>query len=57
MQKVKSSRLNAGMLSKNFKDKVKQFIASDDAFSFMNSIKGALAYWKKLLREVLAMIK
>ena len=57
MQKVKSSRLNAGMLSKKFKDTVKQFIASDDAFSFMNSVKGTPAYWKKLLREVLAMVK
>ena len=57
MQKVKSSRLNAEMLSKNFKDTVKQFIASDDAFRFMNSIKGTPAYWEKLLREVLAMVK
>ena len=57
MQKVKSSRLNAGMLSKNFKDRVKQFIASDDAFSFMNSIKGTPAYWEKILQEVLAMVK
>ena len=45
------------MLSKNFKDTVKQFIAPDDVFSFMNSIKGTPAYWKKLLREVLAVVK
>ena len=45
------------MLSKNFKDRVKQFIASDDAFSFLNSIKGTPAYWKKILREVSAMVK
>ena len=57
MQKVKSSRLNAGILSNNFKDTVKHFITSDDAFSFMNSIKGTPAYWKKLLCEVLAMVK
>ena len=57
MKKVKGSNLTAGMFSKNFKETVKSFIASDDAFSFMSSIKGTPAYWKRFLLEVLAMVK
>ena len=57
MRKVTSDKLTAGMLSSNFKDKVKDFIASDQAFTFMNSIKGAPAYCKKFLFDVLAMVK
>ena len=45
------------MLSSNFNEKVKEFIASDQAFTFMNSIKGTLAYWKKFLFDVLAILK
>ena len=57
MRKVSSDALTAGMLSGNFKAKVREFIATDKAFSFMNSIKGTPAYWKKFLHEVLAMVK
>ena len=46
MRKVTSDKLTAGMFSSNFKDKVKYFIASDQAFTFMNGIKGTLGYWK-----------
>ena len=45
------------MLSSNFNNKLKKFIASDQAFTFMNFIKGASAYWKIFLFEVLAMVK
>ena len=45
------------MLSKNFKATVYQFIAQEKAYSFMSSIKGTPAYWKKILFEVLAMVK
>ena len=38
MRKVISSQLTAGMLRSNFNEKVKEFIASDQAFTFMNSI-------------------
>ena len=34
------------MLSKRFKQKLKEFIAKDKAFNFMSSIKGTPAYWK-----------
>ena len=57
MRKVASNSLTAGMLNRNFKEKVKEFIATDKAFSFMNCIKGTPAYWKKFLYEVLAMVK
>ena len=45
------------MLSSNFDEKVKEFIANDQAFTFMNCIKGTPAYWKKFLFDVLAMVK
>ena len=57
MKKVACSTLTAGMLSKDFKETVSQFIARDRAYSFMNVIKGTPAYWKKFLHEVLAMVK
>ena len=44
MGKVTSSQLTAGMLSSNFNEKVKEFIASHQAFVFMNSIKGTPTY-------------
>ncbi|XP_066912801.1 uncharacterized protein [Clytia hemisphaerica] len=57
MRKVAASNLNAGMLSQNFKETVKQFIANDKAFAFMSTVKGTPAYWKKFQQEVLAMVK
>ena len=57
MKKVGGSQLTAGMLSQNFKEKVKEFVANDQGYSFMNTIKGTPAYWKRFLQEVLAMVK
>ena len=57
MQKVKTGRLTAGMLSDNFEGTVRSLIANDSAFSFMDTIKGTPAYWKRFLWEVLAMVK
>ena len=57
MKKVSGSQLSAGMLSTNFKETVKTFIANDEAYRFMSSVKGTPAYWKKFLFEVLAMVK
>ena len=57
MRKLTSRNVTAGILSQNFKETVKQFIALDEAFSFTNMIKRTLAYWKKFLNEVLAMVK
>ena len=57
MKKVSGTSLTAGMLSGNFKEKVKEFIATDQAYTFMNSIKGTPAYWKKFKSECLAMVR
>ena len=57
MKKVRISRITVGMLSHDFSDTVKSFIASDEAYHFMNTIKGTPAYWNKFLYEVLAMVK
>ena len=47
MKKVLSHDLTAGILSKNFKKTVQEFIAENKAFSFMSSINRTPAYWKK----------
>ena len=57
MRKVASNQLTAGVLSGNFNQIVTGFIARDQAFTFMNCIKGTPAYWKKFLFDVLAMVK
>ena len=57
MKKGLSNDLTAGMLSKNFKQRVQEFIAKDKAFSFMSSIKGTPAYWEKILHQFLAMVE
>ena len=57
MKQVLSNDLTPGMLSKNFKQRVQEFIAKDKAFSFMSSIKGTPVYWKKFLLQVLATVK
>ena len=48
MQKVKSVQLTTGMLCRNFKVSVKSFVAIDEAYSFMNTVKGTPVYWKKV---------
>ena len=57
MEKVTSNQLTSGILNSNINEKVKKFIASDQAFTFMSSIKGTPTYWKKFLFDVLAMKK
>ena len=39
MRKIVLDNLNEGMLSKNFKATVHQFLAPNKAYSFMSSIK------------------
>ena len=57
MKKVVSNILTAGIMSKYYKQRVKELIPKDKAFSFITSIKGTPAYWKKFLHQVLAMVK
>ena len=57
MQKIKPGTLTAGTVKSNFKGTIERFVAKDNAFSFMNSVKGTPAYWKQFLYDVLAMVK
>ena len=57
MTKVLSDTLTAGLLSRNFEENVKRFVAQDKAYSFMNPIKETPAYWKKLMKDVMTMIR
>ena len=57
LKKVQTNNLTAGMFSSNFQDTVKSFIAKDEGYNFMNTIKGTPAYWKRFLLEVLGMVK
>ena len=50
-----SSPLNASMFQ-NYKESILNIVRSDQAFYFMNSIKGSPAYWKKF-KLVLDIIK
>ena len=45
MKKVACKNVNAGMLSENFQETVQDFIANDNAYKFMTTIKGTPAYW------------
>ena len=57
MKKVSGTSITAKSLNENFKEKVKQFVASDQAYTFMNSLKGTPTYWKKFKSECLAMVR
>ena len=57
MKKNKPGTLTAGMVKINFKAAIENFVASDNAFSFMSSVKGTPAYWKQFLYDILAMVK
>ncbi|XP_066935952.1 uncharacterized protein [Clytia hemisphaerica] len=57
LKKIQTEGLTAGNLSQNFKETVSNLVANDNAYSFMNNLKGTPAYWKRFLYEVLAMVK
>ena len=57
LKKVCTGRITAGMLPHNFSDTVKSFVANDEAYHSMNTIKGTAACWKRFLYEVLAIVK
>ena len=48
------TNLTAGI--DKFQSIVKSFIAKDEGYSFINTIKGTQAYWKRFLFEVLGMV-
>ena len=55
MKKV-TGQLTAGMFA-NYDKSVKRFVSNNQGFVFMNQIKETPAYWKKIQRKVLAMLK
>ena len=57
MYKIKPGTLTARMLKNNLKGTFERLVVSDNAFLFMSSVKGAPAYWKQFLYDVLAMVK
>ena len=57
MHKIKPGTLTVGKVKNNLKGTTERFVASDNAFSFMSSVKGIPAYRKPFLHDVLAMVK
>ena len=57
MHKIQPGPPIAGMVKNNFKATIENFVASDNAFSFMSSVKGTPVYWIQFLYDVLAMVK
>ena len=57
MHKCKPGTLTAEKVQSDFKGTVEWFVVMDNAFSFMNSVKGSPPYWKQFLYDVLAMVK
>ena len=57
MTKIKPVTLTAGMVTNTLKGTIEKFVASDNAFSFLSSVKGTPAYWKRFSYDVLAMVK
>lgn len=55
--KVSGSNINVGMLTDDFKERVRNFVVNDKAYTFMNNVKESPAYWKNMLTDVLAMVK
>ena len=57
VHKIEPGTLTAGTVKINFKRTIERFIASENAFSLISSVKGTPAYWKQFLYDVLAMVK
>ena len=57
MHKMKPCKLKTGTVKSSFKGTIERFVAKDNAFSFMSSVKEIPAYRKQLLCGVLAIVK
>ena len=58
MQKVSGGHSTARVLNNYcFSELVKQCVANDDAFRFMNSVKGTPSYWKEIKMKGPTIIK
>ena len=57
MKKLCSGNLTTGVLLQILSERVKSFIAKDEACHFMRIMKDNAASWKKFLYDVLAIVK
>ena len=57
MRKVASNILTIGLLTSDFIEKLEDLISIDRCLTFMNGMKGNLAYWKKFFFNAFAMVK
>ena len=57
MHKIEPGTLLAGTVKNNLKGIIERFVASDNAFSFISSVKGTSGYRKQFLFDGLVMIK
>ena len=57
MHKIKPGTITAGTVINNFKATIERFVANDNVFPFMSSVKGTPEYWKQFLYDVLAIVK
>ena len=55
--KIKSGKLIAGTVKSSLKGTIERYVARDNAFSFMSSVKGIPVHWKQFLYDLLALIK
>ena len=46
MRKINPGSFTAGTIKSNFEGTIERFVAKDNAFSFMSSVKGTPTYWK-----------
>ena len=52
MHKIKQGTFTGGTVKINFKGTVERFVARDNAFSFLNSVKETPTYWKQFLNLI-----
>ena len=57
IHKTNPGKITAGTIKNNFKGTIEMFVATDNVFSFMSSVKGTPAYWKQFSYDVLAVVK
>ena len=57
MHKIKPGALRSGTVKRSFKGTTERFVARENAFSFLSSVKETPTYWKQFLYDVLPMVK
>ena len=57
MHKIKPGALRSGTVKPSFKGTTERFVARENAFSFLSSVKETPTYWKQFLYDVIPMVK